>query len=228
MNASLAKFSLAGGAGQLGQVTYLSWFPQSMVASVGGGLILGKAWDILNFAPVAGLMAHSREMEWEADRSGHQVALASGAKQENVYNGMSEFLEFGRNYFNEPNGLFQKLLLSHPNWGDRTQKVKERYSEYWNSLKSFNTSNRLDEVFYKQYHSIHMEYKTGVERWGANNKSKSKSQNGQRLQSDYLAMSLMSPAGRCIIYALGGDLNLETEVPRVPSSWKPNATFKNH
>lgn len=27
-------------------------------------------------------MAHSRAMEWEADRSGHQVALAVGAQQE--------------------------------------------------------------------------------------------------------------------------------------------------
>ena len=77
-NYALLGFSLGGGLGYLGPVTWLTWFPQSMASSMAGGIIAGKTLELMFLVPAAALMKYSREHELQADRLGQEAAYQVG------------------------------------------------------------------------------------------------------------------------------------------------------
>ena len=201
LQTGLAVYGLGGGLGTLGEVTYLTWWPQGMVASMGGGYLVGHAWEIINYAPIAGLMAYVREHEWEADRFGQQSALATGANQTNLTLGMRELMDFVNRYEDSEQNWFKKLFLSHPAWEARLKKAEERYPEFSQSLAEFGRLNRLPESLYFQYNQLHNLLKSGVMNWGERNRAVPRA--GKKSP---LSLSLTSPSGKCVIHALGGEI----------------------
>jgi predicted Zn-dependent protease len=201
-NLAMATFSLGGGFGYLGPVTWLTWFPQTQAVAMGGGVIAGQTLNLMFMGPIAGLMAYSRSNEWQADRFGQQTALATGSDQKAMYDGWGEFMSYLKKYFEIPNGLLAQIFANHPNGDDRMKKIQSRYDQYIEKLAPYQKANRLDSSNYMQYQQIHARYFLGSEAFG--NYVMKKRQEQESRANDYSWKSLFSPAGKCIQFALGG------------------------
>ena len=207
---ALTSASLSGGMGYLGDVNLLNWFWQANVSAMGGGLALGYAFQGLFFAPVAAIMARSREMEWEADRFGHQAALFAGAHNDKIAEGWNEFKTFIGNMVSEKPSLYKRILSSHPDSGKRLAGINERYGKDFASRSQLiGPQNRLPDEFYRRYSAVHTKFQPGVRSWGEKTKARlegARKNSSESLAAEHSLQTLMSPAGSCIKSALGADL----------------------
>lgn len=198
-------FATTGGAGTLGNVTYLNWWPKMMAASLAGG----KASEFALFPFLAGFMAYGREQEWQADRLGHEVSFAAGADQKYIHRGWNEFTSFLEQYTVLPQGVKEALMASHPKGSDRAQEIQVRYGSIYNRLAKYHNKNQFPKEIYQSYDEVHKAYKPAVIKWGEEKKqkreSRAKSQKSELNINDAFAISsLFGPGSRCIHYALGG------------------------
>ncbi len=189
--------SLSGGFGILGEVTWLNWFPKMLATSI----TIGPATELALLAPVAGIMAHSRGLEWEADRFGHQVALVAGAKNEKIYNGWGEFLGFIEKHFPTNENFMTKLKANHPSGEKRLAKINERFEKYRDNFKIESLENRLSPLIYANYKELHLKLKPQVEDWANKISSGTKGKKNQRLKNTLT--SFLLPASSCVKHSLG-------------------------
>jgi Zn-dependent protease with chaperone function len=199
--ATLGPYALSGGRGLLGEVTWLTWFPQSMALSMAGSVVTNIGMEVLFWGPYAALMAHQRSFEWQADRLGHEAALATGAQPEKLGQGWLEFRDFINKYLDPDGSRSGSLLASHPNPQARFESIQSRGPKLLEQLKSYNV-NRLPDSYYQDYSELHKQFKLNTQAWGENNLNKLKS--GDSRAAQFSLNSLFSPAGQCIIHALSG------------------------
>ncbi|MCM2322118.1 MAG: M48 family metalloprotease [Oligoflexia bacterium] len=203
VNTAAVVTSLGGGMGLLGDVTFLTWYPQAMASSLITGAAANAGMKVLTFAPIAALMAHSRGAEWQADRLGHETALAAGADQSQVHRGWGEFSDYIRRYFGVNDSAMAKVMADHPDAQDRQEAIEERYSDgRFDALRPYQAANRLSSEVYAAYQRLHAEFAPGATHFGE--QILRKRGGGNPLPQEYAAASLLAPAGRCIHYALGG------------------------
>ncbi len=200
-NLGASTFALGGGFGYLGPVTWLTWFPQTQVIAMGGGLALGEAMNLLFMGPIAGLMAYTRSNEWQADRFGQQTALATGADQQLMYNGWEEFVAYTKKYFEIPDSFLAQIFADHPNSQARLEKIESRYKDYIKTLAPYHDANTPEASEYEAYQKMHARYFLGSQAFGEYVLKKRES---EKRANDYAWQSLFSPAGKCIQYALSG------------------------
>jgi len=196
---ALSAFSLSGGMGVLGNVTYLTYLPQMAGSTVVGTYALDYSMRLLMFAPMAGIMAHQRSLESQADRLGHQVALASGAEESAMETGWQDFTGFAEKYFGKERGFFKKILSDHPD-GDRRLVDMEKRSDRFNGNLSQYAINRLDPKYYQEYAAVHEGLKPYVEKFGQSILDKRQTKHKEAL---YFDQSLSAPASLCMYYSLG-------------------------
>lgn len=211
-------FFLTGGAGAFGNVTFLSWWYKSLEASFVGGYVTQAA----SLPLVAGYMAYSRSHEWQADRLGHEISFAVGAKQELIYKGWNEFSQYIQEYFLPSKDLWTQLMSTHPESSHRGEEIDERYADIKERLSSYSTQNNLPEEWRKQYKIIHKAYYDASQKWGAEKKQEilkeKKVSKSSETQSLMLA-SLLRPGSRCVLFSLGGAKGGDDE----PIHWRvPN------
>lgn len=197
----LGSFALAGGRGALGEVNWLTWFPQSMALSMSSAVVTQVGMEVLFLAPFAALMAHQRSLEWQADRFGHETALATGAKPEKLGEGWLEFKSFIETYLDPDGASRTSLLASHPNPKARFEETESRGPRLKESLGVY-AVNRLPESYYHDYRELHLQFKPNVTAWGENALRKKRA--GDSRAANYSMQSLLSPAGQCVIHALSG------------------------
>jgi Zn-dependent protease with chaperone function len=200
--ATLGPYALSGGRGLLGEVTWLTWFPQSMALSMAGAVVTNIGMEVLFLGPYAALMAHQRSFEWQADRLGHEAALATGAQPEKLGQGWLEFRDFINKYLDPDGSRSGSLLASHPNAQARFESIQSRGSKLLQQLKPYQV-NRLPETYYRDYSELHEQFKPNTLAWGENALNKLKA--GDSRAAQFSLNSLFSPAGQCIIHALSGN-----------------------
>ncbi|MCM2277359.1 MAG: M48 family metallopeptidase [Oligoflexia bacterium] len=203
VSTAAAVTSLGGGLGLLGDVTFLTWYPQAMASSLITSAAANAGMKVLFFAPLAALMAHSRGAEWQADRLGHETALAAGADQSQIHRGWGEFSSYVSRYFGVTDSAVARLMADHPDGQDRHEAIEERFSDgRYDALRPYQAANRLAPDFYAAYQRLHAEFTPGATQFGE--QILRKRGEGNPLPQEYAAASLLAPAGRCIHYALGG------------------------
>ena len=193
--------SLSGGLGLYGQVTWINWFPKMFASSVTITPLSNAATQLAFLAPISGLMAQSRGLEWEADRLGHQVALAAGAKNVEIYKGWNEFLTFVETHFNVNETLKQKIMSDHPNGRKRLEKISTRERDYADQFQIENQENRLSKDIYQAYSAMHLRLKPQVDAWGKKVKAEADAKKSKKLQNTLT--SFLLPSHQCMKHALG-------------------------
>lgn len=196
-------FALSGGLGVLGPVSAITWFPQMMGASQMAGI----AGTIINLGVMSGLMYHSREHERQSDRFGHEVAFATGANQEGIEKGWLEFKGYVEDYYGVRGGWLNALLESHPRMGERVKNIRDEVGRYQNVIVKYKDAsgdhaNRLLNDFYERYSHLHNDFKPYAQAYGKYIKRKLEEKNSKF--AEYSKASLISPAGSCLMHALGG------------------------
>jgi Zn-dependent protease with chaperone function len=210
-NLGLTAFSFGGGLGFLGEVTWLSWFPQAVGGSIAGGYAASAAFQTLFFAPMAALMAHSRANERQADRFGLEVAYATGSRVEAMNKGWQEFGAFFADNFPGKESMISKIMSSHPSFDSRLDGHKKRVSQLHPELRKYNRGWRLPEGDYSLYHQYHRAYKQSLDGWVLDikrrqNRALAASSTFRGYDSaDLFLSSYLSPGASCIMHALGGD-----------------------
>jgi Zn-dependent protease with chaperone function len=205
-NLGLATFSLSGGLGYMGDVSLASWFFQANGGAIAGGLALGYALQAMFFAPVAAIMARSRQMEWEADRFGQQAALLGGAKNEKIYQGWGEFRDFIAKNMNIKDTTIRKIMASHPDSGARLKAIEDRFeSGFKDNSINYNNANRLSDDFYTRYTQLHTKLKPGADAWGEKIRRRLEANkfSNEHLSAEHSVNTLLSPAGSCVHFAVG-------------------------
>ncbi len=186
-------FALAGGVGVLGPVTAATWFPQM----IGASQLAGIGGTIVNLGVAAGLMYHSREHERQADRFGHEIAFLTGARAEGIERGWNEFKNYVEDYYGVRGNWLQSLLESHPRMGERLKNIQNAKDDFKKIPE-----NRLPEDFYARYAHLHSDFKPYAHTYGKYVKQKLEAKNNKF--AEYSKASLISPAGSCLMHALGG------------------------
>lgn len=200
-------FSLGGGFGTMGSVSFISYVPQA----IGASQITGIANDLALKVGAAALMGYSRSNEWQSDRFGHQVALSVGSRQEAIHQGWLEFQNYFEKYTNKPKSFWGELLASHPNLQERGKAIEKRHGEIGPMLVSYNRSNRLAISYYEQYKKLHLKFKTPAENYGIALKkkfeeesAKTSSESSSVKYEDYFWNSYLAPGGQCAFHSLSG------------------------
>lgn len=201
---SSSAFSIGGGWGYMKEVTWLSWFPQVIRTS----LVTENVAKFFMFPVAAGVMAYSRSNEWQADRFGHQIALATGNKQEEMYSGWGEFLSFFNKFANREKTLLNSIFASHPDGVDRHQEIQDRFSDYSYLVDKY-SENRASQAHYDFYSTLHHKFKPLTLAFGNYLKQKlekqqNSSNNSSSLHVEHIFNSFFAPGGRCVLHALGG------------------------
>lgn len=197
----LGPYALSGGNGVLGDVNWLTWFPQSMALSMGGAIVTKVGMEVLFMGPFAALMAHQRSLEWQADRLGHEVALVTGARPEKLGQGWAEFRDFIQTYLDPDGKKAGSLFASHPAPEDRLASIQAKGPKLFEKLSLYQP-NRLPESYYRDYSELHEQFRPNTLAWGEN--ALSKLRKGESHAAQFSIWSLMSPAGRCVVHALSG------------------------
>lgn len=197
----LGPYALSGGRGLLGEVTWLTWFPQSMALSMAGAVVTKTGLEVLFLGPYAALMAHQRSLEWQADRLGHEAALATGARPEKLGEGWLEFKNFIQKYLDPDGKRAGSFLASHPNPQARFESIESKGPKLLERLGAYK-DNRLPESYYRDYSELHQQFKPNTHAWGENALMKLKA--GDERAAQFSLNSLFSPAGQCVIHALSG------------------------
>ena len=209
VNLGITGFALGGGWGVLGNVNFISWYPQAMAVSVGGAYLAQQGSRIASFAPVAGLMLMSREYETEADHIGQEVAFASGAELNSMNNGWEEFVNFLDSNFPQELGIKEKIMSDHPDSQKRLKNFEKRLNDLSERLSDLNQQNLFDEAINKDYKKIHQSFKPYSNAYGKALREKlSKIQEGKsdikkERKLQHFVHTLVGPQSRCVRHALG-------------------------
>jgi predicted Zn-dependent protease len=188
-----SAFSLAGGF-WAGDVSWTSWLPKAFASSQ----VTQAGTTLVGYGFLAGIMAYGREQEWEADRFGHQGALAVGAAQPAMQKGWSDFQAFFSEFVPGAGG---GLFASHPDGGARARELEGRYAGFAH-LHAGYAGNRLPAGTYAAYGALHETLRPVTRKYGAY--LREKASRGDRRQTDGLVGSVTGPGGQCVAYALGG------------------------
>jgi Zn-dependent protease with chaperone function len=186
-------FALGAGWGNFGSVSFLNWFPKGMVL----GQVQSLGLNLMVQTGVAGLMAHSRAHERQADRFGQQTAFAAGANLSAMTKGWSEFSSYIKKHLGADDDLLSRIMASHPNTEERLEGISERSADIEASLESWNKANRLPEEYYAEYRAIHESYKPASEWFGKRLQEKKNSKSRSHALS-----TLLTPGGMCALEAL--------------------------
>ncbi|MBL7688249.1 MAG: M48 family metalloprotease [Bdellovibrionaceae bacterium] len=201
-HAGVGLFSLTGGAGALGKVSWLSWFPQSVAASALGGKAQELGLNLLFIAPFAALMAHSRSNEWQADRLGHEVATIVGASQEKMHIGWTEFRSFIETFLTDGDSSWiGRIMQSHPDIADREQEIQNRASALEKLHASAGRANKPSPVVYKQYAQLHAFFRPHSIKWGESILADRK-QGAETTSINFALDGLINPSSHCAVHAL--------------------------
>ncbi|MGE3611118.1 MAG: M48 family metalloprotease [Bacteriovoracaceae bacterium] len=205
INFGIAGFSLAGGMGTLGNVTYLTWYPQAMFSSMVGGTIASEGLSLLFFAPMAGLMLLSREFELQADRLGQEAAYTAGVDLEKMNQGWKEFIDYVDTYFPRNLGIKEKIMMDHPNSNDRLESFENQKSQLQNLLAESHSQNLIDDKMRSDYRLIHKTLSPYSKAFGRQIKKKLSSSLSpiETNRTNHFLNTLTGAHGKCIQYALG-------------------------
>lgn len=209
VNLGMTGFALGGGWGVLGNVSFISWYPQAMLASVGGAYLAQQGSRIASFAPVAGLMLLSRDYETEADHIGQEVAYASGAELRSMNKGWEEFVNFIDTNFPQQLGIKEKIMRDHPDSQKRLKNFEKKSVELTDRLSDLNQHNAFDENLKNDYKKIHQSFKPYSKAYGKALREKlAKIQEGKsdikkERKLQHFMHTLVGPQSRCIRHALG-------------------------
>ena len=196
VNIGVTGFTLGGGWGTLGNVTFLTWGPQMLATSVGSSYLAEKGEEIVSFAAVAGMMKYSREHELQSDRIGQEVAFASGGDLEAMNAGWNDFINFLNKISSSEESLSQRLMRSHPAGDQRLKIFQDRSEKLKKTLSSVNANNIFNEITRKDYVRIHQSFRPYVESY-----VKALNSSPTSLHKEHVESFLSD--NDCLIHALG-------------------------
>lgn len=206
-NLGVATFSLTGGFGVLGKLTWLTWFPETMISSMASSYVVGKSLELAMFAPAAAMMKYSRENELQADRLGQEAAYQVGVNLSKMTNGWHEFANYFKEYAPVKSTFTERLMRSHPNEQKRIKRLEERQRVLESTLLQDNNANQITEELRADYQRIlHLNFKPYAHAFGREMKSKilvSQKEGAKNKQALHLIHMLESGQTDCITSALG-------------------------
>jgi Zn-dependent protease with chaperone function len=211
VNIGTAAFTLGGGWGTLGSVSFLSWTPQALASSVGSAYFIERGSELAAFAPLAGIMLFSREQEYQADLIGHEAAFASGAGLIEMVKGWEGYTRFIANNFPQQLGLKEKVMSGHPETKDRLANFEKNSHDLKTRLSDLNHANLIDQSLRIRYLDLHRSFAPYSRAYGRAQREKlEKFIDGKiNIQKEHKLRHLMNTlAGQqslCIRHALGAN-----------------------
>ena len=205
VNLGATAFSLGGGFGLIGNVTFLTWFPQTMASSVSSSYIASKGLRLAMLSSSAGLMLQSREHEWQSDRIGQEAAYTAGADPELMSRGWKQFVDFFDENFPQKKSFGERIMQGHPQSRDRLESFTEKVARI-SGLSEYNQLNAFKQEIRDDYSLIHMRLRPYAQAYGRELRKKyvasiKSSPSSRRAQHFFQTME--GPHARCISHALG-------------------------
>lgn len=207
VNIGVTGLALGGGWGLMGDVNFLSWFPQSMASSTVGGFVAKEALKLAFLAPAAGLMIQSRQHEAQSDRLGHEAAFTAGAEQEKMAQGWEDFTSFLDRYFQKKLNLKEWLLRDHPDNSSRLRGLAARASDLESRLGDQNKRNAISPEIREEYARLHKKLGPYIRAYGREleKRLEDSSRTGKADKKlRHFMSTLVSPQSLCVRHALGG------------------------
>lgn len=210
VNLALTTFSLGGGLGTLGNVSFISWYPQMLASSVGGSIVAQKGLELTLLAPAAGLMLQSREYESQADRLGQEAAFVAGSELEKMNRGWGEFVDFFDQNFPRKLSLREKLMQDHPDSKARLNNFQQRSTLLANLLREVNQKNPLTPELRAGYQKMYRSYRPYILAYAKQMKKNIETTEANKVLSKrdkkvrHFFQTIAGPHSQCIKHALGG------------------------
>lgn len=206
VNLGATAFSLGGGFGLIGNVTFLSWFPQTLASSVSSSYLANKGLRLAMLSSSAGLMLQSREHEWQSDRIGQEAAYIAGADPDRMSQGWKQFVDFFDKNFPQKKSFGQKIMEGHPQSSDRLDSFEGRVSKLAGTLSEYNRVNAFKSELQEDYSLIHSRLKPYALAYGRELRKKfeagEKTSTGSR-RAHHFIQTMQGPHSLCISHALG-------------------------
>lgn len=205
VNLGATAFSLGGGFGLIGNVTFLTWFPQMMASSASSSYIASKGLRLAMLSSSAGLMLQSREHEWQSDRIGQEAAYIAGADPALMSRGWKQFVDFFDQNFPQKISFGERIMQGHPQSKDRLNSFEQKVARI-SGLSDYNRLNAFKSTVREDYSLIHKRLKPYAQAYGRELRKKydtsRKSSSGSR-RAQHFFQTMEGPHARCISHALG-------------------------
>jgi Zn-dependent protease with chaperone function len=207
----LTALSLGGGFGLLGDVTFLSWFPQTMAVSTGGSYLVNKSLQLAFFAPVVGLMMQSRGHESQSDRIGQEAAFIAGMDLEKMNQGWDEFMGFFEKNFPKKAGFKERLLRSHPGGETRLRAFQQKVQKMNALHGTFNAQNVVNPELREEYRALHALLKPLTDAYGRSLREQYDAQQASAVDTPkkaklrHFVHTMLGSQTQCVRHALGAE-----------------------
>lgn len=204
VNLGLVGLAASGGGGLLGNVTFLSWYPQALSILIGGNYLLEKSSELASLAPMAGVMLKSRDLEREADALGMEAAVKVGADPQKMTRGWEDYMAFMSRTFPKKSGIKELLLRNHPSMEERGRAFEAQAKRLQATILGDSETRQLRE---DNYHQLHRDLRIYAEAFGRMMKKRFETETSTKHSANKLRHfmhTVISSHGLCVQHALGG------------------------